>query len=68
MSNPTEQTYDLNTKELIEAAKAMLQVVENINQVSMSIQQLTLAWGRLNKAVETMEYQEQDDGTNSPKL
>lgn len=66
MDNPTQTTYDLNTKELIEAAKVLLDVIENINKSSMK--EVTLAWGRLNKAVVTMEYQEQDDGTNSPKL
>lgn len=57
--NPTQTTYDLNTKELIEAAKGLLDVIEHINKSSMK--DVTLAWGRLNKAVITMECQEKPE-------
>lgn len=59
-----QQTYDLNTQELIEAAKALLEFVKNIGDVSFK--DLTLAWGRLHKAVEVMELQEREEPQNEP--
>lgn len=51
--------YPENIQELIDAAKELLAIIKNITQ--STINDITLAWDRLDKAVKTMEAQERGD-------
>lgn len=47
--------YDINTQELMTATQRLLDAVANINKVTVN--ELTLAWGKTKKALDTMYAQ-----------